>query len=352
MINNYLSKLFLFSSIWLIAISCDTTEIPVENTPPGKRDYIWSIDSISQPGFPYLQSIWGSSPRDVWGAGFSEDVRNCLWHYDGTIWNRATEGTPITEFGNGSKSVGGVWGTAQNDVWAFGGTLFGNPVSTEPFIMHFNGSQWTEVTGDKSQMPEGFRDSYVITKDHFWVSSTDYVSEYKNGIWKKYFIGEDYIIQSIEGIGNSVYLTSYPIGIDTLYLMKLSGNKFIVIDQTKLLGEAKFEHNGLLFTNNKIYTFGNGVFTSNLNGEEIILSNWKSELSLPIGTGFRNAYKISSKDILGIGYPSLVYEYNGENWQQIFIDTQNVQAGFTGIWSDGKEVFISDTENGIIYHGR
>jgi hypothetical protein len=346
--------------IWLIpificSISCNTVDPndDDDNSPPGRRDYFWSIDSISGPGFPYLASLWGSSSTDVWGAGFSEDVRDCLWHYDGTSWKRATEGTPITEFGNGSKSVGGVWGTAQNDVWAFGGRLFSDPERTEPFVMHYNGNQWLEVVGDISQMPDGYTDIYAIRKDHFWISSSDHVSEYKDGLWKKYFIGENYFVQSISGIGNSVYLTAYPIGLDSLYLMKLQGNEFIIIDRTKLLGNAKFEQSGLCFANNKLYTFGgNGVFTSNLKGEEIVQNSWVNELELSSGMGFWSSYKISSKDIFAIGHPSIAYHYNGDGWGQLFINPQYLSGILVGIWGNGKEVFISDIENGILYHGK
>lgn len=348
--NNYLFLSLFLIALFVLTISCNTTE-PTDNIKPGRRDYVWSIDSINGPGVPYLQSIWGSSPTDVWGAGFSEDVRNCLWHFDGVSWKRATEGTPITELGNGSKIVGGVWGTAQNDVWAFGGRIFSNPLRSEPFIIHYDGNQWTEVLGDKSQMPDGFTDIYPIRKDNFWVSSSDHVSEFKDGVWKKYFIGENYYVQSIEGIGNSVYLTAYPIGLDTLYLMKLMGNYFDIIDRTKLLGNAKFEQNGLLFSNNKAFTFGRGVFTSILNGGEITPDNWNRDLSVTNG-GFGNSFIISSKDIWGIGYPSIVYQYNGGNWMQIFIDNQSTQAGFIGIWGDGSEIFISDTENNLIFHGK
>ena len=288
-----------------------------------------------------------------WGAGFTEDVRNCFWHYDGIKWSRAVWNTPITEYGNGSKSVGGVWGTAQNDVWAFGGRLFSNPERIEPFIMHYDGSQWTEVIGDKSQMPIGYTDIYAIQKDHFWISSSDHVSEYNNGIWKKYIIGDSYYIVSIGGIGANVYLTTYPIGVDSLYLMEFKNDEFNIIDQTKLLGNAKFEQNGLLFTNSKIYTFGGtGVISANLYGEEINLNSWQNELLLPNGEGFRESYKINSKDIWAIGSPSIIYQYNGNNWQQIFLENQNINTVFKGIWGNGTQIFISDTENGVIFHGK
>jgi hypothetical protein len=119
----------LIVSIGLLAISCNTTEPPIDDIPPGNRDYIWSIDSVDYgnlPGTIQLESIWGSSPSDVWGAGYTSDVRDCLWHYDGNTWTRATENNPITVGGNGSRIVGRVWGTASNDVWAIGGRILSN----------------------------------------------------------------------------------------------------------------------------------------------------------------------------------------------------------------------------------
>lgn len=353
--KKFLTNILLFILLNLnlfLNLSCNTTEPTIDNTPPGKRNYIWSTDSISPPGIPYLQSIWGSSPTDVWGAGFSEDVRDCLWHFNGISWKRATEGTPITELGNGSKMVGGILGTAQNDVWAFGGRIIGSTNTTEPFVMHYDGNHWTEVLGDKSQMPDGFTDIYPIRKDNFWVSSSGHVSEYKDGVWKKYFIGKNYFVQSISGIGSSVYLTAYPIGIDSLYLMKLSGNNFRIIDVTILFSHGKFNPNGLLFTKSKAYTFGYGINSTSIYNEEIILNNWQDDLKQSVNGGFWESYQNNSKDLWGIGYPSIVYQYNGENWQQIFIDNQNLSAEFTGIWGDGNEIFISDTENNLIYHGR
>ena len=128
---------------------CDTADpiVPIDNTPPGKRDYVWSIDSIDYGNLPsliQLESIWGSSSTDIWGAnGDAADVRDCLWHYDGVKWSRATEGTPITEY-TGNKVVYAVWGTEQNNVWAFGRKI--NQGILSAFIMHYNGSQWIDAT--------------------------------------------------------------------------------------------------------------------------------------------------------------------------------------------------------------
>jgi len=356
MFKKFLLELIIFISLYVIAVSCNTTEPPiVDNIPPGKRDYVWSIDSISRPGFPYLQSIWGSSPTDVWGAGFSEDVRDCLWHFDGVSWKRATEGTPITVYGNGSKIVGGIWGTAQNDVWAFGGRIFSDPERTEPFVMHYNGSQWLEVLGDKNQMPTGFRDIYAIRKNHFWISSSDYVSEYKDGIWKKIFIGNNYIIQSIEGFGNSVYLTAYPIGIDSLFIMELENNTFKRIDHSTLFGIGKFGHLSITFIQNRVFTFDEfGIYQAEISGEKINIDTWQIILQSNPG-GFGNTLKLSNKSIWAVGNFKYPYHYNGLDWQPIDIYFNQIPlAGniLWGIWGNEDEIFICDTENKIIYHGK
>ncbi len=351
--RSLVTVILLYSSFTLL--SCNNTPTtPEDNTPPGKRNYIWNVDSVdydSLPGMIELNSIWGSSPTDVWGAGFTSDVRNCLWHYDGTKWRRAVYNTPITVYGNGSKSVGGVWGTAQNDVWAFGGRIYSNPETTAPFIMHFDGIKWTEVLGDINQMPDGYTDIYPIRKDHFWISSSNHVSEYKDGIWKKYTLQDNYFIQSIGGAGTSVYLTAYPIGADSLYIMKLIDNNFVIIDQTTLYTEGKFGYSGLLFANNKMYTFMRSIFTRKSNDGNLIEDVWIKEFTMGSG-GFSNSFARNDKDIWAIGINSLPHHFNGENWSPIIIGELLQDSYFIGIWGNGEEIFISDTENGIIYHGR
>ena len=57
-------------------------------------------------------------------------------------------------------------------------------MTTEPFLMHYDGNKWIEVSGDKSQMPDGFTDIYAINKNHFWISSSEYVSEFKSEFGK------------------------------------------------------------------------------------------------------------------------------------------------------------------------
>jgi hypothetical protein len=69
-----------------------------------------------------IRSLWGSGPKDVWGAGAAGVV-----HYDGTSWTMVpADGAP--------RSLHGIWGSAANDVWA---------VDFSSTFLHFDGTKWS-----------------------------------------------------------------------------------------------------------------------------------------------------------------------------------------------------------------
>jgi len=306
----------LFFLVTLTSISFNCSENTVDTTdllPPGRRDYVWTIDSIDYenlPTFIELKSMWGSSPTDVWGSHFTGDVRNCLWHYDGTAWKRAVEGTPITDPSGGSAIVGGVWGTEQNDVWAFGGTRFSNPEREAPFVMHFNGSVWTEVVGDTAKMPNGYWDVFGIEKDHFWVTTAEDVFRYKNDEWSRFLIRNVSDIPSISVYGTNVYLTNYLIGIDSLFLYKLSGDEFKLIDKTTLFN-GKFGAHGLIVLKDKAFTFNeNGIYSTSATNGEINTGGWSLVVSTLSPNGLYNSFVRNEKDIWAVGFNKFPYQFN------------------------------------------
>jgi len=82
----------------------------------------WTTTKISD--VMYLNSVWGSSPTDVWA---SSGLEGKAFHYDGSAWTVAMLG---------AKSSGGIWGTAANDVWIGGrGGL----------ALHWDGQTWTTI---------------------------------------------------------------------------------------------------------------------------------------------------------------------------------------------------------------
>ncbi len=234
--NKAISYLGFLFALLLLFVQCDTTEPPpIDDIPPGKRDYNWSIDSVDYgnlPGLIQLESIWGSSATDVWGAnGDAPDVKDCLWHYDGIKWSRATEGTPITA-GNGNIVVYSVWGSAQNNVWAFGRKI--NQGTLSAFIMHFNGSQWIDATPTNvAALSANLYCVYGTAANNIWVGGYEYALHYNGSNWNTYMVADSIIVGSISGNGNYVYLTTYsPYNnndLRSIYLFR--NNTFIIIDQ-------------------------------------------------------------------------------------------------------------------------
>ncbi len=195
-----MTKLFLFAltvSILFINADCKSDPvIPIEDITPGRRDYVWTVDTLKLPyGDVFTPTrIWGSTPNDVWITGFG-DAGDLLWHFDGVRWIRDStrylispsalwgtannniwlgnsngafwryDGTRWNKFSehkiNGFDRIviQGIYGTVSNDLWAVGfADQFNGGTKYIGIIMHFNGTQW-----EFTQTPEiksGFKDVF------------------------------------------------------------------------------------------------------------------------------------------------------------------------------------------------
>lgn len=107
---------------FVISQSCSSVTEP--DKLPGRRDYVWNIDTIRYP-FDNILSIWGSAPNDIWIGGAQPSD---LFRFDGENWLKW--GTYIY-----STSSRALWGTSTNNIWMGG---------DDGKILHFNGHQWEE----------------------------------------------------------------------------------------------------------------------------------------------------------------------------------------------------------------
>lgn len=177
--------LFIVSLIIIIINSCSEG---ITEPQPGRRDYVWSVDTLNMP-MNVVSSIWGSSGKDVWvvGGGGSADDR--LWHYNGEEWKPYTKeiifctGETLYGFGKYNVWMGGgdgriwhydgawkenfryivegawdvritdIWGWAYNDIYACGVIVFYNMGETisrfQGFLLHYDGSKWEELVRGK-----------------------------------------------------------------------------------------------------------------------------------------------------------------------------------------------------------
>ncbi|MBX2977492.1 MAG: hypothetical protein KF721_15305 [Ignavibacteriaceae bacterium] len=131
MLLNFIIKLLVLLLLPLLftAVSCNKPTEPNENTPPGRRDYVWSVDTLYSPN-NILREIWGATPTDIWLAG-PGGITNYdgLWHFDGIKWK------PYEKQILG-LSPNCIFGLSQNNIW-----LGGN----DGKIWHFNGVNWYQT---------------------------------------------------------------------------------------------------------------------------------------------------------------------------------------------------------------
>lgn len=85
------------------------------------------------PGDPTLFGIWGAAENDLWAVGADSSGDGVVWHYDGKAWTVADLSGIRKE---GIPALNKVWGRSASEVYAVGAT---------GIILLFDGANWSEV---------------------------------------------------------------------------------------------------------------------------------------------------------------------------------------------------------------
>ena len=151
-----------------------------DNIPPGRRDYVWTVDTIDIP-FSTFRRMWGTSPNDFWAIASAGNFDQTIYHFDGNMWK--TDGIyrnidPLSIWGTASDKIwlGGadgeiwsnegtdwnedtvlnvvpgkgivfenIWGESWNNVYAVGAYTDDNLLFNNGVIAHYNGNAWSLV---------------------------------------------------------------------------------------------------------------------------------------------------------------------------------------------------------------
>lgn len=111
----------------ILQLSCSSPTDPNDNIQPGRRDYVWTLDTIPVAN-SVMKDMWGSSPTDIWICGDGWDRLQSLWHYDGANF------TPYNEY---IVSATSIFGFAKNNIWM---------ATSSGWIYHYNGVEWKRDT--------------------------------------------------------------------------------------------------------------------------------------------------------------------------------------------------------------
>lgn len=187
--------------------NCNTTDSPIDddNLQPGRRDYIWTADTLDTQN-NRIQCIWGSSPTDVWAGGAGGITPyDRLWHFDGNDWKPYSQYIPVFPTC--------LFGFAQNDVW-----LGGN----DGKIFHFNGAAWIQYYmfwSDTLHSTE-VRSLCGITPDNIYAVGLIYynineqphsfVLHYDGKNWDRIYVTSEYVqFLELDIDGKDVYIYGF-----------------------------------------------------------------------------------------------------------------------------------------------
>lgn len=360
--------IILLIPLLLMVEGCPKPTDPGDDKPK-QPYYVWTVDTLfyDYPGIPpdqvNIASIWGSSPHDVWAVGGSDVIVGELWHYNGISWkpvhNWPTNGIDVG--GSYINDVSSVTGFDSANVFVFG--FHGYDTTGTDLVLKWNGQAWSVVPWIGGVAPRGGLGWGIKqNNDKLWaVSSTGQVVKYENGLLSvdyeipNYRLG-NYQIAALDN--GEVYVTAYRDSVDNgirmgtiinLYGKNLLGIWSLL--EKKIIIGGDEDGNGL---GSFLVSITNRLFTINRGLWERVGTLWVKSLGVP---NFGGSCFVAENN-LWVYFNRDVWHYDGKQWNVVDVPIlqsyPNHYLYLTG-WSDGKEIFISLTQNGkqsFMLHGK
>lgn len=196
-LNTFFLHIILINSALILTSSCNTAE-PTDDIKPGRRDYVWTIDTLKGLHNPRFR-MWGSSPTDIWATtssnwensishyngsnwtsfgisglatpftiyGFSntevyvgESGSGRIWKFDGNNWNQFAQ---LTKDGHNNIWIENIWGQSPNNFYTLGAYPDSNGLANGSVISHYSNGNWVNVN----------RDELKGVVEHFYTNSSD-----------------------------------------------------------------------------------------------------------------------------------------------------------------------------------
>lgn len=327
-----MKKIFLaFITLTLISFNtCEDNPVNGDDTKPGRRDYIWEIDTIYTP-FSMLRDIWGHSTDDVWTIAGGGDNDKKIFHFDGNTWINDPNAVPYQPLS--------IFGFSSTNVWIGGG---------DGKIWHYDGTGWSEFTTLNVVPGKGisFGDIWgERVSDVYAVGAyTDGNSLFNNGVIAHFANNKWSILHSYNDSGNIVRLyksnnSQYPLVYvghfnyygDSTFIYRLNQGAL----QEFLSGS--FGYNSYLFMN----LIGDQIFI--LRGQEIFeYENDRLKFLLKVDLPeFEQGFFGRTKKDIFLYMNNGIAHYNGTNIEYIYNSDSDIVFG-GGIVFD-REIFIIST---------
>ncbi|MBI5463570.1 MAG: hypothetical protein HY966_01290 [Ignavibacteriales bacterium] len=285
----------------LLAVRCkDTGTTPPEDDKPGRRDYVWTVDTLhTKPGdiIYSISRIWGSSPDDVWMIA-SADAGYELWHYNGNNWLRDSVLLQIEPTS--------IYGFSKNDVWMSNRSSGAN-------FWRYDGLSWKFF----SEQPIGSFGQVVIN---------DIYGEYANNVYAVGFADRHPDGTTFKGV-----------------MFRFDGGRWKEVDvgQKRVSFEKIFTCNDLVFLRGTVYEQGypdtSKIFIYKNSTLHEVYSNVDRSTLSKIGT------------TIYVGFDKRIYTVDDDMKLQLWKDFSNTEF-IAGIQGRSKKDFFCIGGSGLMHY--
>ena len=360
-------KISLLVSVALViflGLECKKKPVePNENDKLGRRDYTWTIDTLSYPGSyqTTMRDMYAVDAKNIYVVGHNDQNRGHMYHYDGNIWKPV--GLHISEGGqiSGAINLFAIYGFGANNIWAVGSISFSNPTPPpiwydSSLIIHFDGSQWSEVSITRRKLLP----SIGGTKQNLWAGGLEGTLYHFNGsFWSldtlPVFYSSRYVwgvlaMASLDPMKTVMSLTvlDQTNGFTTNIFLMRTKTSWQIIDSFKVdtsnlkpkWGHARFWTS----PQEKLYSVGHGLFVYANNTWKKL---YQGENALSGIGGTREKHMFVS------GAYSTLLHYNGKDWYS-YSPIADPTLGYSALWCSENEVFVlaNDGYKTFIIHGK
>ena len=364
-----LGKYLVFSIALLLLISAcrkSTEPLKMHEYP---RLLEWTADTLFYDGSQSrMESIWGSSVKNVYTCGHSSGSLGQLWNYDGENWHDI-DLRHISSLTLRIGLDGEIFGFGEDDIWIVGWLYFASSPTVPQFwsdsslILHYNGTNWKQE--GLKRKPHGLLSIWGSSRNEIWaggVKGSFY--RYNGSNWQTYDLNlppnddldeeNGYLIRHISGNqSGEVYLDARRILknlTDGSILYTYKNNTWTIFDSTRFL--YKSIHDLWVSPAGNLYVLSDKVYRYNgLSWTEIFdMGGYCLK-----GTRDDNIF-LTSRNHMKEG---LLYHYNGKDWYRIKEVGGNMW--YWDLWTDGKEVFVvgetgesggSGRISSVVWHGK
>jgi hypothetical protein len=340
-----------------LCLGCKETPSVPPTEKPGKRDYVWVVDTINYPGSfqTTMRDIWGSAPNNVYVVGHNERGFGKMFRYDGNGWApvRLTQG----EGGliAGPIDLSAIYGFSANDVYAAGQRFGINPNPPPNFldsslIIHFDGSRWSEVP-----LPARGRQLIGLGKGSgtsIWAGGVNGVSYSNQGnAWRTVYSDTTYWFLDFEFNDQDAFALAYlPVPGVTVrqFFFRWSDPAWVIVDSFSLAAglPARFGEYALSNIGGALYSAGQGVFRKDGSMWTKLMDSYPHSTLLAI-------FGTRSQHVFSVGTGAAVFHFNGTDWHR-YAQFARPDVYCSGVWCTDDEVFVvaTDGERTFIYHGK